>query len=89
VSGYEQFSKEVLIKKDPQIIITADPDFFYKNKEFQNMTAVKNKRILTMKNDSLSIAGPRFIDGIEELIQIIYSPRFIKYIHDNKGAKEN
>ena len=89
VSGYEQFSKEVLIKKDPQIIITADPDFFYKNKEFQNMTAVKNKRILTTKSDSLSIAGPRFIDGIEELIQIIYSPRFIKYIHDDKGAKEN
>ena len=89
VSGYEQFSKEVLIKKDPQIIITADPDFFYKNKEFQNMTAVMNKRILSMKSDSLSIAGPRFIDGIEELIQIIYSPRFIKYIHDDKGAKEN
>ena len=87
VSGYKQFSKEILIKKDPQIIVTSDPDFFYKNTEFKNLTAIKNKRILTLDSDSLSIAGPRFIDGIEELIEKIYSPVYIDNIYEQTSKQ--
>ena len=44
ISGYKQYSKELIIQKDPQIIITSSPDYFLNSPEFKNLTAVKNKR---------------------------------------------
>ena len=83
ISGYKQYSKELIIQKDPQIIITSSPDYFYNSTEFKNLTAVKNKRIITTNQELLSIAGPRFINGIEELGTAIYSPIFNKILLSN------
>tara|TARA_B100001123_G_scaffold348773_1_gene398399 strand:+ start:1391 stop:2557 length:1167 start_codon:yes stop_codon:yes gene_type:complete len=83
ISGYKQYSKELIIQKNPQIIITSSPDYFLNSPEFKNLTAVKNKRIITINQELLSIAGPRFIDGIEELGIAIYSPIFNKILLSN------
>ena len=80
ISGYKQYSKELIIQKDPQIIITSSPDYFLNSPEFKNLTAVKNNRIITTNQELLSIPGPRFIDGIEELGMAIYSPIFNKIL---------
>ena len=83
ISGYKQYSKELIIQNDPQIIITSSPEYFLNSSEFKNLTAVKNKRIITTNQELLSIAGPRFIDGIEELGLAIYSPIFNKILLSN------
>ena len=83
ISGYKQYSKELIIQKNPQIIITPSPEYFANSSEFKNLTAVKNKRIITINQELLSVAGPRFIDGIEELGVAIYSPIFNKILLSN------
>ena len=83
ISGYKQYSKELIIQKNPQIIITPSPEYFANSSEFKNLTAVKNKRIITINQELLSVAGPRFIDGIEELGIAIYSPIFNKILLSN------
>jgi iron complex transport system substrate-binding protein len=83
ISGYKQYSKELIIQKNPQIIITSSPEYFANSSEFKNLTAVKNKRIITINQELLSVAGPRFIDGIEELGVAIYSPIFNKILLSN------
>ena len=83
ISGYKQYSKELIIQKNPQIIISSSPEYFTNSSEFKNLTAVKNKRIITINQELLSIAGPRFIDGIEELGVAIYSPIFNKILLSN------
>ena len=83
ISGYRQYSKELIIHKDPQIIITSSPEYFANSSEFKNLTAVKNKRIITINQELLSVAGPRFIEGIEELGVAIYSPIFNKILLSN------
>ena len=83
ISGYKQYSKELIIQKDPQIIITSSPEYFVNSSEFKNLTAVKNKRIITINQELLSVAGPRFIEGIEELGMAIYSPIFNKILLSN------
>ena len=80
ISGYKQYSKELIIQNNPQIIITSSPEYFANSSEFKNLTAVKNKRIITINQELLSVAGPRFIDGIEELGVAIYSPIFNKIL---------
>ena len=73
ISGYEQLSPEIIVYRDPQIIIAMSGNTISEIPSFKNISAVKNEKIFVPKSDSLAIAGPRFIDAIEELYLWIYS----------------
>ncbi len=75
ISGYGQISPETLVESNPDIIFTKEPAFFTGNPAFSKINAVRNNRIY-ITSDLLDIAGPRFIDGIEELAHLIYPNLF-------------
>ena len=72
ITGYAQFSPEVLVDRDPDIIIASYGDAISDNPAFKGVTAVKEGRIYIPSSDALSVAGPRYIDGIEELAEWVY-----------------
>lgn len=76
VSGYEQLSPEAIVAGDPQIIITPDPESFTENPAFKNLSAVREGRVFSLPSDALSLAGPRFVQGIEELARLAYPELF-------------
>jgi iron complex transport system substrate-binding protein len=76
VSGYAQLSPEIIVERDPAVVIASYGDTISDNPAFQNLTAVKSGRVLVPQSDALSIAGPRFIDGIEDLASWLYPDLF-------------
>tara|TARA_Y100001960_G_C14670689_1_gene825814 strand:- start:378 stop:1289 length:912 start_codon:yes stop_codon:yes gene_type:complete len=73
ISGYAQLSPEIIIERNPDFIITPNPKTFLDNPAFKEVSAIKNKQIFTLKSDALSVAGPRFPEGINELASLIYA----------------
>ena len=76
ISGYAQLSPEVIVEGDPEIIIASYGDTISDRPAFANVQAVKNNRIFVPQSDALSVAGPRYIDGIEELARWVYPDLF-------------
>lgn len=72
IEGYAQISPEILVERNPQYIIASYQDYFSNDRAFKDVLAVKNEAIYTPSEDFLSISGPRFIDGVEELADFIY-----------------
>ncbi len=72
ISGYGQISPELIISRDPDILITADANMWLSDIRFANISAVKTGKVYKLPSDKLSVAGPRFVDGIEELAILIY-----------------
>ena len=79
VSGYGQISPELIISRDPDILITADADMWLSDIRFANISAVKTGKVYKLPSDKLSVAGPRFVDGIEELAILIYPELFDEF----------
>ncbi|MCH8108797.1 MAG: ABC transporter substrate-binding protein, partial [Chloroflexi bacterium] len=76
ISGYAQLSPEIIVERNPQIIIASYGDTISGNPAFEDVLAVKNKRIYVPSSDAMSVAGPRYIDGIEELARWVYPEIF-------------
>ena len=76
ISGYAQLSPEVIVERDPQIVFTTDPKAFLDNPAFAGVQAVRNGQVIEMNSTLLSVAGPRFVDGIEELAKLVYPALF-------------
>ena len=76
ISGYAQLSPEVIVEGNPDIIIASYGDTISDKPAFANVHAVKNNRIFVPRSDALSVAGPRYIDGIEELARWVYPDLF-------------
>ena len=76
VSGYAQLSPEVIVDRDPEIVIASYGDTISLNPAFKNLSAVRDGRIFVPQSDALSTAGPRFIEGIEELAGWVYPDLF-------------
>ena len=72
ITGYGAMSPEMIVARDPEIILTDDPDAIIRNPAFQNVSAVKTGRLIKPPSEALSIAGPRFAQGIEDLARLIY-----------------
>ena len=72
ISGYAQLNPEIIIERNPDFIITPNPSTFKNNPAFQEISAVKNNKIFTLQSDALSVPGPRFPEGINELASLIY-----------------
>ena len=78
VSGYVQVSPEEVVVKDPEVIVAPEDaaQEITDNPAFGDVSAVKDGRIVNPQTGSLSVAGPRLIDAIEELAKFLYPNRF-------------
>ena len=74
ISGYVQISPEEIVAKDPEVIVTEQSSLqeITGNQALQQISAVKNDRIVVPQRGSLSVAGPRLIEAIEELAELLY-----------------
>ncbi len=78
-SAYAQLSAEVIIAKDPQVILLGDmnfgesPESVKARPGWSNISAVKNGRIVPLSDENLvSRPGPRIVDGLEMLARALY-----------------
>ena len=80
IEGYGQLSPEVLVERDPEVIIVTFPSRvqeFMEDPAFQEVSAIKNGRVYAVEPDGLvSVFGTRFIEGIEFLARVIHPDRF-------------
>ena len=72
IEGYAQISPEVIVEQDPTIIFTSDPESFTDEPAFESVRAVRHGSLLTLSSDALSVQGPRFIQGVEEMARLVY-----------------
>ena len=79
ISGYGQLSPEVIVERDPQVVIVAFPDTLQVYKDdpaLQNISAVRDSRVHAVESNLISVAGPRTVDGIEQLAKLLYPEVF-------------
>lgn len=76
ISGYKQLSPEIVVDRDPELIIAQYGDNISDNETFKDMSAVKNGRVMVPRSNSLSVAGPRFVEGIEDIAKWAYPELF-------------
>ena len=79
ISGYGQLSPEVIVERDPQVVIVAFPDTLQVYKDdpaLQNISAVRDSRVHAVEGNLISVAGPRTVDGIEQLAKLLYPEVF-------------
>ena len=76
VSGYAQLSPEIIIERNPNIIISSYGDRITQNPAFFTVSAVKSNRIFVPRGDILSVPGPRYAEGVQELATWIYPELF-------------
>ncbi|MQF65349.1 hypothetical protein FIM04_04465 [SAR202 cluster bacterium AC-409-J13_OGT_754m] len=78
ISGYDQMNLEDIVERDPEVIVTPanSAEQIIGNRAIAKTTAVLNQRVVIYDEALLSIAGPRLIDGIEELARLLYPNKF-------------
>ena len=76
VVGYEQISPEVIVDRNPAVIIASFSDEISGDPVFKDVRAVRNGAVYVPSSDALEIAGPRFVQGIEELARWVYPGLF-------------
>jgi len=74
-------SQEFIINENPEVIIIAymgqNIDEVLKRPGWENIDAIKNKRVYYINPDLLFRLGPRIVDGMEELFNSIYSVNMV------------
>ena len=74
--GYQQISPEVVVAANPDIII-GDPDSVAAEPAFAGMHAAEPHHVFTLsEGNSFSVAGPRFMDAVEEFAAWTYPNLF-------------
>ncbi len=76
ISGYAQLSPEIIVERNPDIIISSYGDRISTNPAFSEVNAVKSHRVFVPQGDILSVPGPRYASGVEELAIWIYPELF-------------
>ncbi len=77
--AYSRFSAEVIVKRNPQVIILGymskdnTKELVSKRLGWQDISAVKNKRIVSNINPDLILRpGPRLVEGLKEIYRCLY-----------------
>jgi iron complex transport system substrate-binding protein len=79
---YLQISIEELLVRDPQVILLGDaaygvtPESLSDRTGWSNMSAVANNKIFTFDDNLVSRPGPRLVDGLEQLANLIHPELF-------------
>jgi iron complex transport system substrate-binding protein len=75
--GYLQLSQEALVLADPQVILLGDGAYGVTKESlaarpgWEGLSAVTNDRVVTFDDNLVSRPGPRLVDGLEQIIQIL------------------
>lgn len=85
VKGWPKYSAEKVVKQNPDAIVLTY-GLYTKNAVkkvlnrpgWQNVAAVKNKRVYSINSDLVSRPGPRLVKGVEQLAHAIYPKVFKK-----------
>ncbi|TCS79933.1 ABC transporter substrate-binding protein [Tepidibacillus fermentans] len=77
--GWVQYNEEKIIKSNPQVILTTYGYYdknaaanIMKKEGWQNIDAIKNKRVIDLDSDLVNRPGPRIIDGLESIAKALY-----------------
>lgn len=78
---YPKLSLEVLIEKNPQVIIASkgsmgDPGKVKERKGWEDISAVKEGKVYIIDEDKVVRAGPRVVDGLVEVAKILHPELF-------------
>ncbi|WP_235062599.1 ABC transporter substrate-binding protein [Thalassobacillus devorans] len=81
--GWVKFTEEEAVNLKPEVIITTygyygeNPEAQVLNREgWSEVPAVENEQIFDVDNDTVTRPGPRLIDGVERLGELIYPEVF-------------
>lgn len=81
VEGWAEISEEQLLERNPDFIVTITMYFgegptpeeeILSRAGWENVTAVKNQKILNLQNNELSRPAPRLADGAQMLFDFVY-----------------
>ncbi len=80
-SGFPSFSSEVLFKDDPDVYVAttgsmATPVQIARRSGYSGLKAVKDGRVYVIEDNLLVRPGPRLVDGLEQLAQMIHPEVF-------------
>ncbi|RPF57054.1 ABC transporter substrate-binding protein [Aquisalibacillus elongatus] len=77
--GWPQVSEEVVLEKDPDVIITTygyhtedAVDQVLARDNWQGVTAIQEEQVYDLHSDLLTRPGPRLADGLKELAETLY-----------------
>ncbi|HSL41966.1 MAG TPA: ABC transporter substrate-binding protein [Anaerolineales bacterium] len=77
LEGYPQISLEQVVAADPAFIILGNarygvtPESIAQRPGWENLSAVKNGKVLPFNDDLVSRPGPRLVDALEELAKLM------------------
>ncbi|MBU8879914.1 ABC transporter substrate-binding protein [Bacillus sp. FJAT-29790] len=81
--NWPKIDPEAIIEKNPDVIITThgyyteDPIGQVLSREgWQDVAAVKNKRVVDIDSERINRTGPRLVEGVEDLAKAIYPETF-------------
>ncbi|WP_172632235.1 ABC transporter substrate-binding protein [Dictyobacter arantiisoli] len=91
--GYPQVSDEAIIAANPQyVVLTEDPLYggqpsvVYKRANWGGIAAVKSHQVYHINSDITQRPGPRIVEGIRCLAQVIHPDKFIGALPDYCSA---
>lgn len=77
--GYPQISSELVVDRDPQVIIrpssdddTNNLDRILDRRGWEGISAIRDKQVRTIDGDQISRCGPRLLQVLPSLIEAIY-----------------
>ncbi len=83
LDGYPQMSLEQIVAADPNFIILGDatwggvtPEMVASRPGWENLSAVKNKKVVPFDDNLVSRPGPRLVDGLEQLAKLLHPELF-------------
>jgi len=83
INGWGQMSLEQIVVADPQVIIFGGGPFVPTTVEslkartgWGGINAVKNDQVYDVNTDLIDLPGPRLVDGLEQVAQILHPDRF-------------
>lgn len=81
--GWPQFSEEQVISQNPDVIVRTYGYYIdvpienvLNRQGWEDVTAIKEKRVYDIDNDMVTRAGPRLAKGVEELAKAVYPEIF-------------
>ncbi|MEG1705234.1 MAG: ABC transporter substrate-binding protein [Clostridia bacterium] len=80
VKGWAQVSEEQVLTKNPDYIVSTSMDFgevkvvdeILNRKNWNNISAIKNKKVYSINSDIMSRPTKRLVEGAKELQKIVY-----------------
>lgn len=77
---YAEFSLELLLERDPEVYLIQDhahqPEDVMTRPGYENLSAVRNGRVAAVKDDWVTLPGPRIVDGLEAIARILHPDLF-------------